>query len=204
MEKIVINEDQRDALQEVANIGASHAATSLSQMVNKEIRIGIPKVKVISIGETAESVKDKDVVAGILLEISNEVPMSILLLISKESAFSLAHMLMETEPDPNQEVLSEIEQSSLMEVSNVMMSSFFDSITELIGISMIPGPPNFAYDIPEAVMDFVLIKIGETANEVLIFNCDIGEKDKERFEVNMFLLPKPKSVKIILEKLGLN
>ena len=203
MEEMKINEDQMDALQEVANIGASHAATSLSKMVNKDIIIGIPKIKMIPLDKTFDSVKDKDVIVGILLEISNEVPISILLLISKESAFSLAHLLMGDESVKNNDSLSEIEQSALMEVSNVMMSSFFDSITEMIGISMIPGPPSFAYDIPEAIMDFILVKIGEIADEILIFNCDISEKDKESFEVNMFLLPKPQSVKIILERLGM-
>jgi chemotaxis protein CheC len=205
MEKMVVNEDQLDALQEVANIGASHAATSLSMMVNKEIKIGIPKVKIIPLNKITDSVKDQEVAVGILLEISNdEVPISILLLISKESAFSLANLLLGNESYKKKDVLSEIEQSALMEVSNVMMSSFFDSITEMIGISMIPGPPRFAYDIPQAIMDFVLIKIGEIADEVMIFNCDICEKDKESFEVNMLLLPKPQSIKIILERLGMN
>ena len=46
---IVLTDVQRDALQEVANIGASHAATALSQMVNRDIRIGIPSVEVISL-----------------------------------------------------------------------------------------------------------------------------------------------------------
>jgi len=49
METITLNEMQRDALQEVANIGASHAATALSQMVNKPIQVGIPRIDVVPI-----------------------------------------------------------------------------------------------------------------------------------------------------------
>jgi chemotaxis protein CheC len=48
MDVLTLTETQRDALQEIANIGASHAATALSQMVGQPIRIGIPSVDVVS------------------------------------------------------------------------------------------------------------------------------------------------------------
>ena len=36
---------QRDALREVANIGAGHAATALSQLTNRRIMISVPEVE---------------------------------------------------------------------------------------------------------------------------------------------------------------
>jgi chemotaxis protein CheC len=39
---------QLDALREVANIGAGHAATALSQMTNRTIMIAVPEVNVRS------------------------------------------------------------------------------------------------------------------------------------------------------------
>lgn len=41
-----LKELQFDALKEVANIGAGHAATALSQMTNKKIMISVPEVTV--------------------------------------------------------------------------------------------------------------------------------------------------------------
>jgi chemotaxis protein CheC len=95
-----------------------------------------------------------------------------------------------------------MEQSALMEVGNVMMSSFFDSLSELLGLSIIPGPPSLAYDMPAAVMDYVLIQLGEVAETVVVFNCEIKGEQGESFDVNLFLLPKPESVRIILDTLG--
>ena len=69
MEQIVLNSDQKDALQEVANIGASHAATVLSQMINKEIKIGIPSIDILPLEQTVDCVKDQEVVAGVFLKI---------------------------------------------------------------------------------------------------------------------------------------
>ena len=41
-----LKELQLDALREVANIGAGHAATALSQMTNHTIMIAVPEVNV--------------------------------------------------------------------------------------------------------------------------------------------------------------
>jgi len=203
MEKIILSPGQKDALQEVANIGASHAATVLSQMINREINIGIPKVDIIPLEKTIDCVKDQEIVVGVFLKISDEIPSYTLLLISQESAFTISNMLMGQEPDPSKEILSEMDKSALNEVGNVMMCAFFDSLTELLGVSLIPGPPALAYDMPAAVMDYVLIQMGELANEVVVFDCDVSEEGKNSFKIDMFLMPEPNSIKIILEKLGM-
>jgi chemotaxis protein CheC len=41
-----LKEPQLDAMREVANIGAGHAATALSQMTNRKIMINVPRVNV--------------------------------------------------------------------------------------------------------------------------------------------------------------
>ncbi len=203
MQELILNDSQRDALQEVANIGASHAATALSRMVNKNIKIGIPHVEVMPIEQIINCVKDQEIVVGIYLKISHETPTYVLLLISKESAFSLAHLLL-GEHVETVGSLTEMDKSALSEVGNVMMCAFFDSITELIGISMIPGPPALAYDMPAAIMDFLIIQMGAIADNAVTFNCEVKEEGKESFNINLFLLPEPKSISLILQKLGMN
>jgi chemotaxis protein CheC len=42
---------QLDALREVANIGAGHAATALSQMINSTIMISVPTINVSRLEE---------------------------------------------------------------------------------------------------------------------------------------------------------
>ena len=42
---------QLDALREVANIGAGHAATALSQMINSPIMISVPTINVTRLEE---------------------------------------------------------------------------------------------------------------------------------------------------------
>ena len=202
METITLNEMQRDALQEVANIGASHAATSLSKMVNKPIQVGIPRIDVVPIEKSIEAVPQTDPVIGVFLQMSQETPLYVMVLLSKQSAFYLANLLL-NQPEETRDNFSEMEESALMEVSNVMMSSFFDSITQLINVPMIPGPPVIAFDMPSAILDYALIKVGSVANQVLLFETAVSEEGINTFDVNMFLIPEPQTIDLILEKLGM-
>ena len=192
-------------MQELANIGAGHASTALSQMVGKTIKMGIPKVEVIALDEVNDIFKDEKVVVGIYLRISDEIPSYVLLIIPRESAFSLADMLMGRSADVKKDtnVLSEMDESALLEVSNVMICAFFDSISELLSMTIIPGPPNLAFDIPDAVLDYVLIQIGSVANEVVCFNVDLSEEELKDFKIHMFLIPEPQAINVLLEKMGM-
>lgn len=205
MAEILLSHDQKDALQEVANIGAAHAATALSQMVNKQIDMGIARVDIVPLEQTIDCVKDQEIVVGVFLKIEKGIPLNIMLLISQESAFALADLLIGCgESDKIKNDMSEMDKSAIQEVANIIMCSFFDSLSELLKVSLIPGPPFLAYDMPAAVMDYVLIQLGKVSNEAVVFNCYIKEEKNESFKIDLFLLPEPSSVKIILEKLGMN
>jgi len=203
MEAIQLNDDQKDAMQEVINIGASHAATALSQMVNKEIKIGIPTQKLIPIEETVECVQYEEVIAGVFLKIQGELPTYVLMLIGFESALQLSNLLLGSKPDLYKGDLDEMEQSAIKEVGNIVMSSFFDSLSELIGISMIPGPPSLAYDMPSTILEYIMLQLGEIAQEVVVFNCLINEENEKMFDINLFLMPEPETITKILTNLGM-
>ena len=42
---------QTDAIQELGNIGAAHAATTLSQMLMSPVEMSVPKIKMIDISQ---------------------------------------------------------------------------------------------------------------------------------------------------------
>ena len=55
-----LKELQLDALREVANIGAGHAATALSQMTNRTIMIAVPEVNVRALEDVTDLVGSGD------------------------------------------------------------------------------------------------------------------------------------------------
>jgi len=203
MDGIQLNDDQRDAMQEVINIGASHAATSLAQMVNKDIKIGIPNIKIIPLEETVECVQYEEIIAGVFLKTKGDLPTYVLMLTGFDSALNLSNILLGSEPDPYKGDLDEMERSAIKEVGNIIMSSFFDSITELVGVSMIPGPPSLAYDMPSAVLEYIMLQLGAIATDVIVFDVQIHEENEKMFTINLFLMPEPETITKILTNLGM-
>jgi chemotaxis protein CheC len=203
MEEIIISNLQKDALQEIANIGASHAATALSQMVQKEIKIFVPKIDIVPLDQTIDKFKNEETIVAIFLKISDEIPSYSLLLLTQKSAFALADILLQQKSNNEKTDLTDMEKSALEEVGNIMMCAFFDSIAELLHIPIVPGPPALAYDMPSAVLDYVLIHIGAVADKIFVFDTLVEEEKEKAFGISLFLVPEPKSITVILEKIGM-
>jgi chemotaxis protein CheC len=58
MSEPVLNEDQRDALQEVANLAMGQAATRLGRLLDAFIELSVPRVQVVEVSEAAARLRD--------------------------------------------------------------------------------------------------------------------------------------------------
>ena len=116
---------QADALQELGNIGAAHAATTLSTMLSANVTMSVPEIKMIDISEIYKYVGD-EVAALVLFQINGEVKHGgyLLLYIAKNSVVRLTNAML-GQTDENRE-LNEMDESALLEVGNIMVSAFLD------------------------------------------------------------------------------
>ena len=64
---------QIDAIQELGNIGAAHAATTLSQMLMSPVEIKIPSIRVIDLAELGNYVGENPA-ALVVFELRGEIP----------------------------------------------------------------------------------------------------------------------------------
>ena len=63
-----------DTLREVGSIGTGNAATALSTLLNKEVRIALPEVRFMGYNEAIEWMGGPEVVtAGVLVGMSNQM-----------------------------------------------------------------------------------------------------------------------------------
>ena len=69
-----MNLQELDVMREIGSIGTSHAATSLSKMLQKEIRITIPQVNILGYEEAVDRIGDMEqIVAATLVKMSGDV-----------------------------------------------------------------------------------------------------------------------------------
>ena len=63
-----------DTLREIGSIGTGNAATALSQMMNRPVRITLPEVRIMGYNEAIEWIGGpEEVTAGVLVKMSGDV-----------------------------------------------------------------------------------------------------------------------------------
>ena len=128
-EATTLSEPQLDALREFGNIGSAHAATSLSLMIGQEIEMRMPELEVVPLNAVSSFVDPDGPSVGLyfkLLDGDCRENGHVYLVFPEGSALKMADMLLMREVGATRQI-GEEEQSALMEVGNVLLSSFGDA-----------------------------------------------------------------------------
>ena len=198
-----LNEVHIDILKEVGNIGAGNAATSLSQMLSKRIEMNVPEVSLLDYNDIIESIGGaENVVVGVLIGFEGDIEGVILFLIKKEFAHLILNTLLGTELKSFEDI-SDLELSALSEISNIMVSSYVNSISSLTDMRIRVAVPSLNIDMSGALLDAVTAEFSEAASKVVF----IKEKyfcQNEMVYSYMLLLPDRQSLKILMKKFGMD
>jgi chemotaxis protein CheC len=196
---MILSAVQADAIQELGNIGAAHAATTLSQMLGSTIEMSVPAIKVVDIAQLGEYMGEESA-AMVAFELQGDIPHGgyILFYITRESAVRMTNtMLGQTEIN---RPLSEMDQSALLEVGNIMVSAFLDATAELLGFVMLPSPPSLTIDMAHAAMQSLIAQMQEETNEVLLFSTELVCKEY-KVDSDIIMMPERSTLTRIIELL---
>ncbi len=190
---------QLDALREVANIGAGHAATALSQMVGGTIMISVPRINIQRLDEIAPLVASPDEpVAAVLLHMLGDLSGRTLLVFPKAAALQLAEVMLRR-PRGSSSELGELEQSAIKEAGNILSSAYMNALSEFMGMLLLPSPPALAVDMSAAVLTTAYLQFGTNRDYVFYVESDFMlQGEAERLRGFFLLLPDPASLQAIL------
>ena len=189
---------QLDALREVANIGAGHAATALSQMIGGTFMISVPTINVSRLEEVPPQISaPEEPVAAVLMHMLGDLTGRTLLVFPKPTAARLAALMLRR-PGSSEE-LGEMEQSAIKEAGNILSSAYMNALSDFMGMMLLPSPPNLAVDMSTAVLTTAYLQFGTDRDYVFcveseFYMTDVGERLRGFF----LLLPDPASLQAIL------
>ncbi|HNX17345.1 MAG TPA: chemotaxis protein CheC [Methanoregula sp.] len=190
---------QMDAMQELGNIGAAHAATTLSQMVSSPVEMSVPKIKVVDIAQLADHIGEESA-ALVVFELQGEIAHGgyILFYISRKSAVHLTNsMLGLTDPD---RALNEMDESALLEVGNIMASAFLDATAELLGFVMLPSPPALTVDMAHAAVQSLIAQMQDEVNEIVLFSTELV-CEEHKIDSDIIMMPEASMLATFVERL---
>ncbi|WP_090586028.1 MULTISPECIES: chemotaxis protein CheC [unclassified Paenibacillus] len=190
-----------DVLKEVGNIGAGHAATALSKLLDKPVDMLVPKVRMVPFEEIADSVGGAEqVVIAIFLRVEGETPGNLFFILSLDSAKRLLRNLVGIEV-LSDEGYTEMELSALNEIGNILAGSYLSSLADFTQLNMQPTVPSLAIDMAGAILGYGLLQFGQMGDQALLIDTKFLD-GQEEVEGHFFLIPDPESFEKIFVALG--
>lgn len=199
MEHFNYNPLQIDALREVGNIGAGNAATALSQLLSKKIDMTVPAINIVPFDSILARIGEEEEVIGVLVRVLGDTPGNILFIFQKDIALNLIKTLTGIE----EQSLSEMGNSVLCEIGNIISSSFMNAIARFTNLLIMPSVPAVSNDMLGAILTTTFIESGQYDGLVLDIETMFLESGS-RISGNFYYIPMPGSLDKILNAIGIN
>jgi len=194
---------QLDALREVANMGAGHAATALSQMTKSRIMINVPKLQVARLEEVPELLGQADeVVAAVLMHMLGDLTGRTLLIFPRNSAMRLSEILLHR-PTGNSHVFGELEQSAIKEAGNILSAAYMNALSDFMGLMLLPSVPSLVIDLSAAVLTTAYTNFGHERDFVFCIQTEFSMDEDQSVQGHFLLLPDVESLQVILQQIRL-
>ena len=200
-----LKESQLDAMREVANIGAGHAATALSQMTNRTIMITVPRVKIKPLEDAGDMLGPPDqVVASVLMHMMGDLTGRAMLLFPEPAALILCDYLFRRERGTTT-AFGEMEQSSLKEAGNILASAYLNALSDFMGMMLLPSVPSLVVDQAGAVLTTAYLNFGHDRDYVFCVETSFRvEGASEPLRGHFLLLPDTPSLRAIFDAIRLH
>jgi len=199
-----LNPEQLDALREVANIGAGHAATALSQMTTSTILISVPRIRVVPIEEMGVEIgPPEEPVAAVLMAMLGDITGRTMLVFPRDTAFRLASILTRRTIDPTKPI-GTLGESALKEAGNIISGAYLNALSEFMGMVLLNSPPDLVIDMAAAVLTSEEVEFGTGGDYIFCVESEfIMQERNEKLRGFFLLLPDPPSLRVILKAVRL-
>jgi len=196
-----------DILKEIGNIGAAHAATSLSILLNKKIDMNVPKVSIESFTEMMEIAGgSENIVACVVLHIEGELSGYMFFVLSLQQCENfIKQMTGDSQFSFNQTTVSELGISAFKELGNILAGSYLTALSELTKLELYPSVPLACFDMFGAIISHGLIELSQTSDYAIVIDTSLTDDKAELGDTmngQFFLLPNPDSFQTIFQALG--
>lgn len=186
-----------DALKEVANIGAGHAATALSLMTGARIMIDVPTINVAPLAELIPGIADKDSqIVSVLMDMNGSLKGHTLLALPLITGRRLADLMLRRERRSGG-TLDMLEESALKEAGNILGGAYMTALSEFLGMTLLPSPPRLTVGTTEVVMAEHKRQAASAAAACCVETEFTFEEIGERFKGFFLLLPDTESFGLI-------
>jgi chemotaxis protein CheC len=183
LESFKLTEIQRDALQEIGNIGAGNAANALAQMVNKRVVINIPSVEMVELDKYADTLSrgtDKLLVAW--SNVTGKTKATVLTIFNVKDIIDLTSIIVDDKKKKQIDLrkkfktvddFPELYRSAMSELGHILGSNYISAIGDLLGIRLMTDPPDIHLDTGKQLFSILRDEIGLLKKLSLVITTNV-------------------------------
>lgn len=190
-----------DTLREIGSIGTGNAANALSQLIGQPVRITLPEVRIMEYNEAMAWIGGPEAItAGVLVKLGGEIN-GIMLSVQQIDFVNLVLENMLDQKVSEYAELGEIESSALVEVGNIMISTFINALCGLSDISIHLTVPAFTIDMQGAIIAVPMAEYGGQSDYIMTIGSNFI-CNNQQVPCRLLLSPDIRSLNFLLGKLG--
>lgn len=197
-------QEKLNVFREISNIGSGNASTSLAQILNEIVDIGIPNSDLREFSDITNSYSSpEELVVGTVLQISGDLEGFIMVIMDVDSTLTLLSRLLGRKIECDKENYEELykELNSVGEICNILCGTYLTAMSDMTGLTIDQSIPYFSVDMVMAIMNLPASLYGGESDSILCIETEFFTLDRE-IEGKYYFIPKVESCNTLLSKLG--
>ncbi|MDO4536729.1 MAG: chemotaxis protein CheC [Coriobacteriales bacterium] len=195
-------EEEKDILREIGNIGGGNALTSLSMLLGKPLDLEIPSCSIVRRDDVGSMLDAPDTFyAGVSMTMTGTIECSLALLLNKKFTKMVMDALDEGTDDFDVTKLTDMQESALCEIGNIMGNSYVTALGTLLDLYIDVSVPHIVVDTGRHVLEQFIMAYPEQNDSLLFVSSSFGASE-DRLESYMLLCPTDESLSNILARLS--
>jgi chemotaxis protein CheC len=183
-------------LHRLCGAGAEQATLALSRWLDRPAQITVERVEQLPLNQATDVPGDSETpVAACVMPLRGGLTGQLILAFDDESGLGLADLLL-GQPPGTAQAWGEIERSAAQETANIVGCAYLNALSRLAsgqGGDLLPDPPRFVRDYPQALLQFALMNQASHGDVVFLTETRF-HIDGSPAQWNLLLIPDTASV----------
>ncbi len=191
-----------DLIREIGSIGTGNAATALSSMLGKTVRMTLPDVQILGYNEAIKFLGDpEEIVAAILVKMTGEINGLMLFILKLDFINEVLTSVMQEKIEDYYQ-LNVLETSALEEIGNIIISSYVNAMSTLSDVTINLSVPGIAVNMLGGILSVPMVEFGYQTDKMMMISGQfvIGGKV---LHSDLLMMPEIQSLNFLMDKLGI-
>jgi chemotaxis protein CheC len=184
---------------ELGSIGAAHAATSLSEILQQPVTIDIPRIGTIPPNMLPKFYHSHNMPAtAVYIHLEEKLECHFLFIFELPELKEITALM--TRIITQKACESSMESSAIEELGNILIGSFLTTISNFTGIKLVSTPPLLIGAPFDSIINDFVMKLSSASGEALVFDTCFKRAGGYYAPAQLMIFPSPELRDLLIRK----